>query len=41
MRFLNPKQKVYCFRCDNIMVEIHAGHFVCGSCGGQITENDL
>lgn len=23
------------------MVEIHAGHFVCESCGGAITENDL
>jgi hypothetical protein len=36
--FLNP---THCPRCDNLMVQIHAGHLVCESCGRAITENDL
>ena len=37
----SSKSKVMCPKCDNIMVEIHAGHLVCESCGSQITETDL
>jgi uncharacterized Zn finger protein (UPF0148 family) len=39
--FLNPTHRIYCPKCDNVMVQIHAGHLVCESCGSQITEADL
>jgi ribosomal protein S27AE len=37
----SSKPKVFCPKCDNIMIEVHAGHLVCESCGSQITEADL